>query len=265
MILFKIVLLVVNLTLAYCTKLEQKPPKLKPKSIFKIINENTQGFSQNAGNNPIFRLIVNTYDFFWQLPRTNLLWDRPPLFWQNNTVDYIRWHQIPHNFPPYGLLDENKLPKDFFCYGLSGGTLPLRMWDPFGLALTSRKVVKKYRESELKHGRLAMLAAVGIIIQESFHPIHPDVGGIAITHMDQLFAQSLQQSFLLNLLPIDTSSLSSSPIPIPIDYLLICSVLMSIEIFALKRNWNRWRPNEYTHQYDKNIGIGNLKEVCSFA
>jgi hypothetical protein len=30
--------------------------------------------------------------------------------------------------------------------------------------------MKKWREAELKHGRVAMLAAVGMTIQEQFHP-----------------------------------------------------------------------------------------------
>ena len=49
------------------------------------------------------------------------------------------------------------------------------------------KVINKYRESEMKHGRLAMLACVGMCVQESFHPLFPEIGGLAITHMDQLY------------------------------------------------------------------------------
>ena len=45
------------------------------------------------------------------------------------------------------------------------------------------------------------------------------------------------------------------------DYMAIVLALMSGEIYALKRNWTRWKPNEYNHQFDHNIGIGNLKEV----
>ena len=47
-------------------------------------------------------------------------------------------------------------------------------------------MVRKYRESEIKHGRLAMVSALGIIVQEQFHPMHNEVGGLAITHMNHL-------------------------------------------------------------------------------
>ena len=36
---------------------------------------------------------------------------------------------------------------------------------------------KRWRESELKHGRLAMIAALAIPFSESFHPIYPNVEG----------------------------------------------------------------------------------------
>jgi len=42
-------------------------------------------------------------------------------------------------------------------------------FDPLGLA-TSMKTLKTYREAELKHGRLAMLAALGWPVSELFHP-----------------------------------------------------------------------------------------------
>lgn len=36
--------------------------------------------------------------------------------------------------------------------------------------------------------------------------------------------------------------------------------LASFEVFALLRNWTRWRRDEYVHQFDHNIGVGNLKD-----
>lgn len=49
--------------------------------------------------------------------------------------------------------------------GVSG---PLGYFDPLGLGPTSKSVFAKYRESELKHGRIAMLAFLGIVAGELF-------------------------------------------------------------------------------------------------
>ena len=72
---------------------------------------------------------------------------------------------------------------------------------------------------------------------------------------------------------------------IPLDYIALMVFIASFEIFALKRfyfnnnnnimkiaiitstiitttrNWTRWLSNEYNHQFDHNIGIGNLQSV----
>ncbi len=48
---------------------------------------------------------------------------------------------------------------------------------------------------------------------------------------------------------------------VPVDYLAIVLAFLSLESFALRRNWTRWKRNEYNHQFEHNIGIGNLQEV----
>jgi hypothetical protein len=55
---------------------------------------------------------------------------------------------------------------------MSGVTDPLGFWDPLGFS-TDCKPGKLlfYREVELKHGRVAMLAALGILVGENFHPL----------------------------------------------------------------------------------------------
>merc|ERR1719353_1348545 len=57
---------------------------------------------------------------------------------------------------------------------LSGVTEPLGFWDPLGFCedenLTEGKL-KFYREVELKHGRVGMLAALGFLVGENFHPL----------------------------------------------------------------------------------------------
>ena len=234
------------------------PTNVKSNKSYKIppsIMQNLRVLKEN----PLSRIITNTYDFFYWLPRRNLLWDVPTVFWRNSTIDYIRWYQFPHNLPPYRFLDDNnEFMKSFFCYGLPGNTLPLGNWDPFGFQLVSEKVVLKYRESEIKHGRLSMLSAIAILVQENYHPIHPDAGGLAITQMDQLIEKlSLHSNFL-------TSWVPSNLVPgfsFPVDYFAVLMILFSFEAKALFRNWNRWLPNEYNHQFDHNIGVGNLKDV----
>ena len=54
--------------------------------------------------------------------------------------------------------------------GVSG---PLGFFDPLGFASgdVSEGKVKFYRECEIKHGRVAMLATVGFVVGEQFHPM----------------------------------------------------------------------------------------------
>jgi hypothetical protein len=79
--------------------------------------------------------------------------------------------------------------------------------------------------------------------QESgFHPLHPEIGGLAITQMDQLAELSLQDSILSSVISPAflgqiESTLTSSRIPL--DYQLVWAVLIATEIFALVRNWTR--------------------------
>merc|ERR1712118_167135 len=55
---------------------------------------------------------------------------------------------------------------------MSGVTGPLGFFDPLGFS-TDCSVGKLlfYREVELKHGRVGMLAALGILVGEQFHPL----------------------------------------------------------------------------------------------
>lgn len=69
-----------------------------------------------------------------------------------------------------------------------GQTQPLGFFDPLKLVnRVRRKRVKLYREAELKHGRISMLASVGIVVSEQYHPLFDGrVTGPAIRHFQQL-------------------------------------------------------------------------------
>ena len=43
-----------------------------------------------------------------------------------------------------------------------------------------------YREAELAHSRVAMVGALGFLVQEKFHPIFPEFGGPSIRQLDQV-------------------------------------------------------------------------------
>merc|ERR1712139_273027 len=55
---------------------------------------------------------------------------------------------------------------------LAGVTAPMNFFDPLGFSttVTAGKLLF-YREVELKHGRVAMLASLGIIVGELYHPL----------------------------------------------------------------------------------------------
>merc|ERR1719214_229977 len=55
---------------------------------------------------------------------------------------------------------------------MAGVTGPMGFFDPMGWATdTPAGKLLFYREVELKHGRICMLAALGILVSENFHPL----------------------------------------------------------------------------------------------
>jgi len=84
-----------------------------------------------------------------------------------------------------------------FCFGLPGSLPPVGDFDPLGFATNADLgTIKKYREAELQHGRVAMLAAIGMLVTEEpleFHPLfeasNKDIGP-AIRHLDEVRAAS---------------------------------------------------------------------------
>merc|ERR1712125_297238 len=71
---------------------------------------------------------------------------------------------VPLVAPINGWVPDESLP----CYGLPGVSGPLGYFDPLGFC-DGRELegVKRFREAEIMHGRVAMMATVGYLIGES--------------------------------------------------------------------------------------------------
>merc|ERR1712129_219240 len=71
---------------------------------------------------------------------------------------------IPAVSPINGWVADDLLP----CYGLPGAISPLGFFDPLGFTKDMELLgVKRFREAEVMHGRVAMMATVGYLIGES--------------------------------------------------------------------------------------------------
>ena len=76
-----------------------------------------------------------------------------------------------------------------------------RSQDPLGLIddLTQADVLR-FREAELAHGRVSMVAALGFLVQENFHPIFPDIGGPAARQLDAVLKTENGEGIMATLL-----------------------------------------------------------------
>jgi hypothetical protein len=71
---------------------------------------------------------------------------------------------VPAVAPINGWVPDESLP----CYGLPGAVAPLGFFDPLGFTKDMELLgVKRFREAEIMHGRVAMMATVGYLIGES--------------------------------------------------------------------------------------------------
>jgi len=78
--------------------------------------------------------------------------------------------------------------EDAFAWGLPGSLAPVGEFDPAGFADgCSLNEMKRYREAEVTHGRVAMLSVIGILVAESFHPLFGGrISGPAIYHLTEV-------------------------------------------------------------------------------
>merc|ERR1712154_280379 len=75
-----------------------------------------------------------------------------------------------------------------FCAGLPGALSPLGEFDPMGFTKDLPvQEIKRFREAEVTHGRVSMLAVVGYLVAENFHPLFGGViSGPANSHLGQV-------------------------------------------------------------------------------
>lgn len=75
-----------------------------------------------------------------------------------------------------------------FCAGLPGSLAPVGEFDPLGLSKDlSVQEIKRYREAEVTHGRVSMMACVGYLVAEPFHPLFGgQITGPANSHLGQV-------------------------------------------------------------------------------
>jgi len=89
----------------------------------------------------------------------------------------------------------NKFAKNwqdsFTASNLPGALPPMGFWDPLGFAAKAdEKTLKRYREAEITHGRVAMLAVIGFFageaVEGSSFLFDSQISGPAITHFTQV-------------------------------------------------------------------------------
>ena len=94
-------------------------------------------------------------------------------------------------FGGFGKQEKAAPAKAAFAYGLAGNFNAVGgeevNFDPAGFLEGKTELeVNRYRECELTHGRVGMLASAGFLVQEKFHPLFAADGGPAIDQIPQL-------------------------------------------------------------------------------
>jgi hypothetical protein len=76
-----------------------------------------------------------------------------------------------------------------FCYGLSGNNFPVLggNFDPFYFTYEKSELeVMRLREAELVHCRVGMLASLGFMVQENYHPLFSGAGGTGLQQISEI-------------------------------------------------------------------------------
>eukprot|EP00554_Chaetoceros_debilis_P004906 CAMPEP_0194085390 /NCGR_PEP_ID=MMETSP0149-20130528/17460_1 /TAXON_ID=122233 /ORGANISM="Chaetoceros debilis, Strain MM31A-1" /LENGTH=218 /DNA_ID=CAMNT_0038768267 /DNA_START=170 /DNA_END=822 /DNA_ORIENTATION=- len=90
--------------------------------------------------------------------------------------------------PVYPTINGWTADPEAFCAGLPGAVAPLGNFDPLGftkgLPVTE---IKRFREAEILHCRVGMLATLGYLVGENFHPLFGGaITGPANSHLAQV-------------------------------------------------------------------------------
>merc|ERR1712232_714721 len=95
-------------------------------------------------------------------------------------------------FAPIGSKSASKTSLEAFSVDtIPGAIAPTGLFDPLGFAeKADEATLKRYREAELTHGRVAMLATVGFLVGEAVESktvlFNGEISGPAITHLAQV-------------------------------------------------------------------------------
>lgn len=82
-----------------------------------------------------------------------------------------------------------------FAKTLPGVVAPLGYFDPAGIVGDcAQEEILRFREAELTHGRVAMMAALGFIVQEAFHPLFSFADGPAAHQLDTVLTTPAGQT-----------------------------------------------------------------------
>jgi hypothetical protein len=105
-----------------------------------------------------------------------------------------------------------------FAGGIPGSAFPLQNFDPLNF-MEGKEIteIKKFQESELKHGRLCMLAAPGLLVSELFHPLFGgNIEGPAIYAFQKV---------------VEANG------PVPIFILPTIAGIAALELYSVSRYW----------------------------
>lgn len=94
-------------------------------------------------------------------------------------------------FSPFAKKAAKVVKPAFTVESIPGALPPVGIWDPLGFAAKADEpTLKRYREAELTHGRVAMLASIGFLVGEAVEGssflFDASIHGPAISHLAQV-------------------------------------------------------------------------------